>query len=76
MSLNNVAITARPRRTPVPHIQPSVLTIPEAVAYTRRSRATLYKLIKEGKLEARKAGRRTLIPVSTLDEMLAGLPSL
>lgn len=76
MSSINLAVNSRPRQTPVPYIQPVALTIPEAVAYTRRSRATLYKLINEGSIEARKAGRRTLLMVASLDEMLASLPSL
>lgn len=76
MPPKTITPTARPRRIPVSYILPRMLTLPEAVAYTRRSRAALYQLIKEGRLEARKAGRRTLIPVSALDGMLAGLPSL
>lgn len=69
-------IYLRPNRVPVEHIKPRMLTILEAVAYVRRSRASLYEDIRNGRLEARKAGRRTLIPVEALDRMLDGLPPL
>lgn len=68
--------TKKPRQLPVPHISPRMLTIREAVAYARRSRAALYVDIREGRLEARKAGRRTLIPVAALDRMLDSLPHI
>ena len=73
---NNSLSKTRPRRIPVAHIQPRMLTVPEAVAYARRSRAALYEDIRDGRLEARKAGRRTLIPVAALDRMLDSLPSV
>jgi hypothetical protein len=66
----------RPRVVPVSHIQPKMLTVPEAVAYARRSRAALYVDIRAGLLEARKAGRRTLISVASLDRMLDDLPPI
>ena len=69
-------VLSKRRLVPVPHIQPRMLTVPEAVAYARRSRAALYEDIRNGLLEARKAGRRTLIPVAALDRMLDGLPSI
>jgi len=67
-------VKIKPRMVPVQHIIPVMMTIKEAVAYTRRSRAALYQDIRGGKLEARKAGRLTLIPVAALDRMLDSLP--
>jgi excisionase family DNA binding protein len=39
------------------------------------SRRTVYALLNTGKLKARKAGNRTLIPVADLEHYLASLPS-
>ena len=68
------ATRRRPQLVPVSYIQPRMLTVPEAVAYARRSRAALYVDIRAGLLDARKAGRRTLISLASLDRMLDGLP--
>jgi hypothetical protein len=74
MSRNSATTRLRPQKVPVAHIQPRMLTVLEAVAYVRRSRAALYVDIRAGVLEARKAGRRTLISVASLDRMLERLP--
>jgi excisionase family DNA binding protein len=37
-------------------------------------RTTVFKLIKDGKLEARKAGGRTLITTASLERWFAALP--
>lgn len=50
-------------------------TIPEAVASSGIGRTKLYELIKEGRLEARKLGARTLIPAMSLRALIEGLPS-
>ena len=55
-------------------IKPSHLPIPGAVAYTGWSRTALYEALRLGKISARKAGRRTLVSVASLDEYLASLP--
>jgi len=49
-----------------------LLTV-EGGAYSRRSGAALNIETKARRLEIRKAGRRTLIPVAALDRMLDGL---
>jgi excisionase family DNA binding protein len=41
-------------------------TVEEACWATGLGRTTIYKLIKEGRIEAKKIGRRTVILVSTL----------
>lgn len=51
------------------------LKMPEAVEYSGLSRTALYSALKQGALSARKAGRRTLIPLAELDAYLASLPS-
>lgn len=38
------------------------------------SRTTIYALLKEGKLEARKLGRRTLIEDASLRRLIEALP--
>lgn len=49
-------------------------TIAEAVRASGIGRTKLYELIREGRLEARKAGGRTLIPADALRALLDGLP--
>src|SRR5262249_31190550 len=51
------------------------LTIPEACAASRVGRTILYRAINEGRLVARKLGKRTLILRSDLRQFLAALPS-
>ena len=50
------------------------LTIQDAVAASGLSRSSLYMLLREGKLPARKSGKRTLILVEDLERYLKGLP--
>lgn len=54
---------------------PQMLTITEAVAASRIGRTALYGLIRDGKLDARKLGRRTLVPAAALRRLLERLPS-
>ena len=51
------------------HVSP-VLTVNEAVDYTRLCRATLYTFMRDGKLARLKVGGRTLIAKSDLDRLL------
>jgi excisionase family DNA binding protein len=50
--------------------------IDEACAVAALGRTTLYSEIAAGRLEARKAGRRTLITADALSRWLDGLPVL
>lgn len=45
-------------------------SVAEAVQVTSLSRANLYNLIAAGKLDARKVGRRTLIPAAALERLI------
>jgi excisionase family DNA binding protein len=56
------------------HTPPQMLTISEAVSASRIGRTSLYGLIRDGKLDARKLGSRTLIPSSALERLLGELP--
>lgn len=49
-------------------------TIPKAVEVSGIGRSTLYELMKEGRIKARKSGNRTLIPYAELEAYLASLP--
>lgn len=51
-------------------ISPRLLSIPQAVAYTSESRATLYKEWKLGNLEFVKMGGSTRIKRSELDRYI------
>jgi excisionase family DNA binding protein len=49
-------------------------TIADAVKASGIGRTSLYELIGAGKIEARKAGNRTLIPAESLRAYIASLP--
>lgn len=46
-------------------------TIPEACHAIGLSRSKIYELIAQGRLERRKIGKRTLIPVESLRALIA-----
>jgi excisionase family DNA binding protein len=50
-------------------------SIPEAVAISGIGRTLLYAEIGAGRLDAVKAGRRTLIPRTALERFISTLPS-
>jgi excisionase family DNA binding protein len=49
-------------------------TIADAAKISGIGRTTLYELIAAKKIDARKAGNRTLIPAESLRAYIAGLP--
>jgi excisionase family DNA binding protein len=51
-------------------------SIAETLALTGLGRDKLYRLINEGQLPARKAGRRTLVLATDLDRFLEALPTI
>jgi len=53
---------------------PLAVTIREAVRISGMSRTRIYELIRARRLEAIKAGRRTLILMQSLAAYLASLP--
>jgi len=53
---------------------PVSYSIPGTSQVTGLPRTTVYRLIAEGALDARKAGRRTLITSESIRAYLAGLP--
>lgn len=55
-------------------ITPAMLTIADAAKYAGFSRSRIYEELSAGRIDARKAGRRTLIVRASIDEMLASLP--
>jgi excisionase family DNA binding protein len=54
----------------------AAFSVPEIMVQIGLSRDKVYSLIREGKLKARKVGRRTLVTSSDLQEFLRGLPTL
>jgi excisionase family DNA binding protein len=50
-------------------------TILDAAKASGLGRTTIYELISNGKIEARKAGARTLIPAESLRRYLDNLPA-
>jgi excisionase family DNA binding protein len=53
-------------------LQPRALSIREAARTCGLSRATLYRLITNGKLATLKIGARRLVPVVAIDALLSG----
>jgi excisionase family DNA binding protein len=51
------------------------VTIPEAVELSGIGRSSLYMLIKEKTITARKSGKRTLILIEDLESYLRSLPT-
>lgn len=56
------------------HTQPIAVTIPEAVRLTGIGRSKLYELFRRGDLKPRKAGKRTLLIRTELEEYISSLP--
>lgn len=57
-------------------IEPLVLGVKDAAAFIGLSRSRLYELIDENKIEARKLGARTVVPVASLKAFVAASPLL
>lgn len=53
-----------------PRPAPLAYSIRDAVAVSSISRPRLYQLIREGKLESRKLGRRTIVLADSLRRLL------
>jgi excisionase family DNA binding protein len=54
----------------------AAFSVPEIMVQIGLSRDKVYGLIREGKLKARKVGRRTLVTSTDLQEFLQALPTL
>jgi excisionase family DNA binding protein len=52
---------------------PRLLAIKQAIYELGISRTALYELIEAGKLKTVKIGRRRLVPVEAIEELIAGL---
>jgi excisionase family DNA binding protein len=52
---------------------PRLLAIKQAIYELGIGRTALYELIKDGKLETVKIGRRRLVPIEAIEELIAGL---
>ena len=53
-------------------LEPLAYSIREACRISSLGRTRLYQLIGEGRLEARKIGKRTLIPAASLRALIEG----
>ena len=58
--------------TPNIALEPLAYSIREACRISSLGRTRLYQLIGEGRLEARKIGKRTLIPAASLRALIEG----
>jgi excisionase family DNA binding protein len=57
---------------PTDTFEPLAYSISDACRASSLGRTRLYQLIAEGRLEARKIGKRTLIPAASLRALIAG----
>jgi excisionase family DNA binding protein len=66
-----------PKRKDAPaDVAPLAYTIAEVVAKTRLGERTIYKHIYEGRLTARKCGKRTLVLADDLNAFLRSMPCI
>jgi hypothetical protein len=56
-------------------IQPLAVSISDAVRLSGIGRTSLYIAIQRGALKVKKCGRRTLVPVASIRELLDSLPT-
>lgn len=54
------------------HPQPLAYSVAEAIRVSSIGKTRLYQLIAEGRLQARKVGKRTLIPAASLRALIEG----
>ncbi len=54
------------------HPEPLAYSVADACRVSTIGKTRLYQLIAEGKLEARKIGKRTLIPAASLRALING----
>jgi excisionase family DNA binding protein len=54
------------------NLEPLAYSVADAIRVSSIGRTRLYQLIKEGRLETRKLGRRTLIPAESLRALIDG----
>lgn len=52
---------------------PRLLAIKQAIYELGISRTALYELIEDGRLKTVKIGRRRLVPIEAIEELIAGL---
>lgn len=52
------------------HLEPLAYSVEDACRVTSFGRTRLYQLIREGRIEARKIGGRTLIPAASLRALI------
>ncbi len=52
--------------------EPLAYTVADACRVSTLGKTNLYKLISEGKLEARRIGGRTVIPAASLRKLIEG----
>ena len=57
-------------------IQKMAFTVDEAAMHSSLGRDAIYDAIRDGRLQARKWGRRTIIPADALQRFLTELPPL
>jgi excisionase family DNA binding protein len=62
----------REQPKPADQLQPLVYSVKEACKATSLGKTYLYHLIKEGRLEVRKIGNRTIIPAASLHALIEG----
>lgn len=57
------------------HIEPLAYSIDEACRVSSLGRTNLYRFIREGKLDIRRLGGRTLVPAESLRRLIEQAPT-
>lgn len=57
-------------KTTPPPLEPLVYSVADACRMSSLGKTYIYTLIREGRLESRKIGKRTLIPAASLHRLL------
>ena len=73
--LSSAAAPTSPERPGAAGGERLAYSITDAASASGIGRTKLYEFIRDGRLEARKMGRRTLIPAASLHALLASLPT-
>jgi hypothetical protein len=75
-AISNVILSEAYSQNPAPeHIKKRFYTIQEVIQIGAWGRTKTYQLIGEGKLVAKKLGKKTLITAESLEELISSLPN-
>jgi len=66
-----MVLLAQPAQSPQPPVDPLAVNVEQAAFMLNISRATLFRLVKNGELQGKKFGRRRVFSIAELQRVLA-----